>query len=295
MITAGSLFSGICSEFFSLAALGPVRQVFAADMDPFACRFIQQNVRPDILVQDDLTSVGVAALPTVDVAALPTVDVAALPTVGVAALPTVDVAALPTDDVACPPLTYSSPACPARPLVHWEKPSESALPPAETSFEFPSFTPTQSGPPGSSWRTCPPFALAPSFRPWSRLCAVFIHTCRAPSWMPPPFALSNGEIASLSLPLACFPLLLARCTHRPAFVRAGPSRGRAPFRVRKRVGLPSTAAEMGRKGVRPRRHGVCGNLAARVRPPNHVEAHYSRIGRPPAQFNAGGRLSNPVL
>ena len=75
MITAGSLFSGICSEFFALAALGPVRQVFAADMDPFACRFIQQNVRPDILVQDDLTSVGVAALPTVDVAALPTVDV----------------------------------------------------------------------------------------------------------------------------------------------------------------------------------------------------------------------------
>ena len=75
MITAGSLFSGICSEFFALGALGPVRQVFAADMDPFACRFIQQNVRPDILVQDDLTSVGVAALPTVDVAALPTVDV----------------------------------------------------------------------------------------------------------------------------------------------------------------------------------------------------------------------------
>ena len=44
-------------------------------MDPFACRFIQQNVRPDILVQDDLTTVDVAALPTVDVAALPTVDV----------------------------------------------------------------------------------------------------------------------------------------------------------------------------------------------------------------------------
>ena len=70
MITAGSLFSGICSEFFALAALGPVRQVFAADMDPFACRFIQQNVRPDILVQDDLTSVGVAALPTVDVVSI---------------------------------------------------------------------------------------------------------------------------------------------------------------------------------------------------------------------------------
>ena len=86
MITAGSLFSGICSEFFALGALGPVRQVFAADMDPFACRFIQQNVRPDILVQDDLTTVDVAAL-----AALPTVDVAALPTVDVAALPTVDV------------------------------------------------------------------------------------------------------------------------------------------------------------------------------------------------------------
>jgi len=67
MITAGSLFSGICSEFFSLAALGPVRQVFAADMDPFACRFIQQNVRPGILVQDDLTTFDVAALPTVDV------------------------------------------------------------------------------------------------------------------------------------------------------------------------------------------------------------------------------------
>ena len=67
MITAGSLFSGICSEFFSLAALGPVRQVFAADMDPFACRFIQQNVRPGILVQDDLTTVDVAALPTVNV------------------------------------------------------------------------------------------------------------------------------------------------------------------------------------------------------------------------------------
>ena len=67
MITAGSLFSGICSEFFALGALGPVRQVFAADMDPFACRFIQQNVRPDILVQDDLTTVDVAALPTVDV------------------------------------------------------------------------------------------------------------------------------------------------------------------------------------------------------------------------------------
>ena len=48
MITAGSLFSGICSECFALGALGPVRQVFAADMDPFACRFIQQNVRPDI-------------------------------------------------------------------------------------------------------------------------------------------------------------------------------------------------------------------------------------------------------
>ena len=66
---------GNLPEFFALGALGPVRQVFAADMDPFACRFIQQNVRPDILVQDDLTSVGVAALTTVGVAVLPTVDV----------------------------------------------------------------------------------------------------------------------------------------------------------------------------------------------------------------------------
>jgi site-specific DNA-cytosine methylase len=66
-LTTGSLFSGMCSEFFALSSLAPTKQVFAADNDKFACRFIRQNVRPDILVTEDLTTFDVTALPVVDV------------------------------------------------------------------------------------------------------------------------------------------------------------------------------------------------------------------------------------
>ena len=67
ILTTGSLFSGICSEHWALSSLVKTKHVFAADNDKFACQFIRQNVRPDILVEEDLAQFNVQELPYVDV------------------------------------------------------------------------------------------------------------------------------------------------------------------------------------------------------------------------------------
>jgi site-specific DNA-cytosine methylase len=66
-ISTGSLFSGVCSEHWALSCLVDTRPVFAADNDRYAARFIRQNVRPGILVEEDLARVPVQSLPYVDV------------------------------------------------------------------------------------------------------------------------------------------------------------------------------------------------------------------------------------
>ena len=65
MILLGSLFSGICSEYF--CNIGETEQVFAADNDRFVGTFLRNNVRPRILVDQDLATYDVATLPYVDV------------------------------------------------------------------------------------------------------------------------------------------------------------------------------------------------------------------------------------
>ena len=67
ILTTGSLFSGICSEHWALSPLVKTKQVFAADNNKFACQFIRQNVRPDMLIEEDLTHYNVQSLPYVDV------------------------------------------------------------------------------------------------------------------------------------------------------------------------------------------------------------------------------------